>query len=256
MASGALSSSLFSLFYTASARSQLGSASSLCASSVVRLQPAQFFSEKKSHRRLKASASASTSASASSRARLVAHWREEHLVEELERPIAEYMTLPASQYSVLDAERIERLDDKCFRCFVHRLKVFSFEICPVLLVRVDEQPNGCTIRLLSCTLEGSPVVEAQNKNFSATMLNGVSWAFSPASPTFRLLISDTSIEVTMEIPPAFSFLSKEVIESAGNQVLAQLLRVALPRFLQQLGKDYSAWALGDNSRKPLGTGEL
>lgn len=62
------------------------------------------------------------------------------------------MSLPASQYSVLDAERIERIDENTFRCYVYRLKFFNFEVCPVLLVRVDEQPDGCCIRLLSCTV--------------------------------------------------------------------------------------------------------
>ncbi len=62
----------------------------------------------------------------------------------------EYMSLPASQYSVLDAERIERVDDNTFRCYVYRFKFFAFEVCPVLLVRVEEQPNGCCIKLLSC----------------------------------------------------------------------------------------------------------
>lgn len=60
------------------------------------------------------------------------------------------MSLPASQYSVLDAERIERIDDVTFRCYVYRFKFFAFEVCPVLLVRVEEQPNGCCIKLLSC----------------------------------------------------------------------------------------------------------
>lgn len=64
--------------------------------------------------------------------------------------LGDYMSLPASQYSVLDAERIERLDDKTFRCYVYKFKFFAFEICPVLLVRVEEQPNGCVIELLSC----------------------------------------------------------------------------------------------------------
>lgn len=62
----------------------------------------------------------------------------------------EYMSLPASQYSVLDAERIERVDENTFRCYVYRFKFFAFEVCPVLLVRVEEQPNGCCIKLLSC----------------------------------------------------------------------------------------------------------
>lgn len=62
----------------------------------------------------------------------------------------EYMSLPASQYSVLDAERIERVDDNTFRCYVYTFKFFNFEVCPVLLVRVEEQTNGCCIKLLSC----------------------------------------------------------------------------------------------------------
>ena len=60
------------------------------------------------------------------------------------------MSLPASQYSVLDAERIVRVDDNTFRCYVYTFKFFNFEVCPVLLVRVEEQPNGCCIKLLSC----------------------------------------------------------------------------------------------------------
>jgi hypothetical protein len=109
------------------------------------------------------------------------------------------MGLPASQYSVLDAERIERVDESTFRCYVYRFRFFALEVCPVLLVRVDEEPNGCCIRLLSCKastqyppptydpciprilntdqrlgfpifwflqLEGSPLVEAQNDKFS------------------------------------------------------------------------------------------
>ncbi|CAI0555329.1 unnamed protein product, partial [Linum tenue] len=60
------------------------------------------------------------------------------------------MSLPASQYSVLDAERIERVDDNTFRCYVYRFKFLNFEVCPVLLVKVEEQPYGCCIKLLSC----------------------------------------------------------------------------------------------------------
>lgn len=116
----------------------------------------------------------------------------------------EYMSLPASQYSVLDAERIERIDDCTFRCHVYRFKFFAFEVCPVLVVKVELQPNGCCIKLLSCKvwinlwnvkcsvyflfvlivmflfltclndgvqLEGSPIVVAQNDKFDGENLN-------------------------------------------------------------------------------------
>ena len=67
----------------------------------------------------------------------------------------EYMRLPASQYSVLDAEGIERVNENTFRCYVYRFKFFNFEVCPVLLVKVEEQPDGCCIKLLSCKVSNS-----------------------------------------------------------------------------------------------------
>lgn len=190
------------------------------------------------------------------RAKFLAKRTETYELEEVEKPLAEYMALPASQYSVLDAERIERVDDTMFKCYAHRFKFFSFEVGPVLLVRVEEQPDGCCIRLLSCTLEGSPLVVAQNEKFSASMVNKVSWRESDKSPTARQLVSDTTLEVTVDIPFPFRSIPVNAIEGTGNKVMSQLLKVMLPRFLTQLGKDYYAWASGDSSRKPVGTGEL
>lgn len=201
-------------------------------------------------------AAASDEKSSGPRAKFMSKRTETYELEEVERPLAEYMALPASQYSVLDAERIERIDDTMFKCYAHRFKFFNFEVGPVLLVRVEEQPDGCCIRLLSCTLEGSPIVVAQNQKFSASMVNRVSWRVSEKSPSARQLISDTTLEVTVDIPFPFRAIPVSAIEGSGNKVMSQLLKVMLPRFLSQLGKDYYAWASGDTSRKPVGTGEL
>ncbi|GFZ05881.1 RAP release 2, galactose-binding-like domain protein, putative [Actinidia rufa] len=145
----------------------------------------------------------------------------------------EYMSLPASQYSVLDAERIERVDDNTFRCYVYRFKFFAFEVCPVLLVRVEEQPNGCCIQLLSCKLEGSPVVVAQNEKFDASMVNRISCGSKPKNLSVAELSSDTVIEVSIDIPLAFRPIPVQAIESTGTQVLEQILRIMLPRFMAQ-----------------------
>lgn len=59
------------------------------------------------------------------------------------------MTLPASQYSVLDAKRVERLDEDTFRCYVGAIKLFSLEVEPVITVSVTVQERGPTVRLLS-----------------------------------------------------------------------------------------------------------
>ncbi|KAK6233903.1 hypothetical protein QUC31_006309 [Theobroma cacao] len=233
-----------------------------------------------------------------SKARFVARRKESLSVRQLKRPLIEYMRLPASQYSVLDAERIERIDDNTFRCYVYRFKFFNFEVCPVLLVRVEEQPNGCCIKLLSCKLDGSPIVVAQNDKFdgevlgwtnsgSACMVNQISCDTNRSGSLVQELTSDAVIEVSIEVPFAFRPIPLGMIESTGTQVLEQILRLMLPRFMAQiklyglvsckwcctspescpsghissekikeLVKDYQAWASGDASRQPLGTGEI
>ena len=60
------------------------------------------------------------------------------------------MSLPASQYSVLDANRIERITDDTFRCYVGGLKFINFTVEPVLTVSVVTHARGCTISLLDC----------------------------------------------------------------------------------------------------------
>ncbi|XP_058105361.1 uncharacterized protein LOC131248880 isoform X2 [Magnolia sinica] len=194
--------------------------------------------------------------SADLKARFVAKRSEMISVQQLQRPLAEYMSLPASQYSVLDGERIERVSENTFRCYLHRLNFFSLELSPVLVVRVEEESNGCCIRLLSCKLEGSPIVVAQNDKFSASMVNKLSCSSDLGNSSVQQLTSDAAIEVVIDIPSAFQVIPVKVIESTGTQVLEQLLKIVLPRFLTQLVKDYQAWASGDTSRQPLGTGEI
>ena len=78
-------------------------------------------------------------------------------------PAAEYMALPASQYSVLDAQRIERLDESTFRCYVGGLRLFSLVVEPVLTVSVVVGERGPTVKLLQTEVR-SP--GAQQKSIS------------------------------------------------------------------------------------------
>ncbi|KAK4353624.1 hypothetical protein RND71_025818 [Anisodus tanguticus] len=186
-----------------------------------------------------------TADSSAPKARFIARRKESLSVKQLQRPLMEYMSLPASQYSVLDAERIERVDDSTFRCYVYRFKFFAFEVCPVLLVRVEEQSDGCCIKLLSCKY-----------GHAASMVNKISYDSNRRDSALQQLTSDAVIEVNIEIPFAFRAIPVQAIESTGAQVLDQILRIMLPRFMAQLEKDYQAWASGDTSRQPLGTGQI
>ena len=83
----------------------------------------------------------------------------------------EYMALPASQYSVLDGAKVERLSDDTFRVYVGVISFFNFEVEPVLTLMVKPTDNGCIIEMLACKLRGSPLIESQNCKFSARMKN-------------------------------------------------------------------------------------
>ena len=69
------------------------------------------------------------------------------------------------------------------------------------------------------------------------------------------LVSNTLVETELQVPKWF-VLPMGTVKSTGDAVMAQILNVAVPKFLQQLEQDYQAWASGDDSREPLGTGDL
>lgn len=58
------------------------------------------------------------------------------------------MRLPASQYSVLDAKKIERLDDDTFICYVGGISFLGFVVEPVLTVSVIVHDRGPVVKLL------------------------------------------------------------------------------------------------------------
>lgn len=58
------------------------------------------------------------------------------------------MTLPINQYSVLDAERIERIDENIFKCTVASVKMFNFIAIPIVYVKVSPTETGCQVDLI------------------------------------------------------------------------------------------------------------
>mmetsp|Transcript_379 Transcript_379/g.666 ORF Transcript_379/g.666 Transcript_379/m.666 type:complete len:171 (-) Transcript_379:1226-1738(-) len=63
-------------------------------------------------------------------------------VEEGTRKLKEYMSLPPSQYSVLDAEKVKRIGEKTFKCELAQIKFLGIDIQPVLTAEVDVKPDG------------------------------------------------------------------------------------------------------------------
>ena len=170
------------------------------------------------------------------------------------------MTLPASQYSVLDANRIERIDADIFKCYVGGLHFLNFHVEPVLTLSVIVGDHGPTVKLLSTELQGSKAIVEVNKKFTATMTNVVRWEDTENNEdgadgkhSGKQITSDTEIQVTLEVPNWF-VLPVKVIEKSGCAVMQRVLNTAVPRFLQQLEADYQQWASGAEER--ISSGEL
>ena len=187
------------------------------------------------------------------------------------------MALPVSQYSVLDARRIERLGENRFRCFVDGVRLFSFRVEPVVDVEVDVSPDGRgpTVRLLGARLEGSRAAVAASDAFEVTMANAVRWmtgeekrekmggaaagaagagagaagagaagagAKEQDEGSLLHLTSATEIELRIEVPSWFRLVPLPAVERAGSRVMQRVLDVAVPRFLDQLARDYGLWS--------------
>ena len=156
------------------------------------------------------------------------------------------MALPVSQYSVLDAQRIERLGEDTFRCYVDGFKFLTLKVEPVVDVCVTVGPRGPTVTLLGARLAGSPRAEAVNDKFAVTRVNAVRWEEEGESGLGRRIRSDASIELALEVPGwAGALLPMPALEAAGGRVMQRVLDAMVPRFLAQLAVDYGAWARGE-----------
>ena len=156
---------------------------------------------------------------------------------------ATYMTLPASQYSVLDAKRIERLDENTFKCYVKGFQFFKCCVEPVLTLSVIVGERGPTVRLLETELEGSKAAIEANKKFTATMSNVVQWLEDEDGK--KQISSATSLQVTLQVPGWF-LVPVSLIEKSGSAVMQKVLDTAVPRFLKQLDFDYELWSNGES----------
>jgi hypothetical protein len=183
------------------------------------------------------------------------------------------MALPVSQYSVLDARRIERVADDTFVCYVDGVTFLGARVDPVVVVHVAAGGRGPTVSLLEARLEGSAAAVRASERFDVTMTNRVRWgevggdergrgggggddnapprpasrasASTATPPTILHLSSDITIEVRIEVPRWFA-LPTAVVERAASALAQRVLDVAVPRFLAQLAGDYEKWAAGED----------
>lgn len=174
------------------------------------------------------------------------------------------MSLPPSEYSVLDAERVQRIGESTFKCELAGIDFLGLVVQPVLTAEVDVRPDGsgCTIKVVDAKILGSTAVEIANDSFQISSTNVVSWEEAPAAEEeegdnieMKRIRSETEVEVKIIVPAWFPFTVASV-ERTGNFVMRQVVSQVVPRFLKQLSEDYATWATGDDSRDAVSSGGL
>lgn len=81
-------------------------------------------------------------------------------------PLEEYVTLPASKYSVLDGETVTRIDKDTFRVSLTPISFLNLKLQPILTLNVDVNKDGADITLRDCKLKGT-MADVANRSFEA-----------------------------------------------------------------------------------------
>eukprot|EP01035_Chromulina_nebulosa_P019584 gene19584-25487_t len=159
------------------------------------------------------------------------------------------MALPASEYSVLSAEQIIRLNDHQFKCVIGNMNFFGNIICPVLYVDVNVYPelSKAEIVVVKAETTGSEIAEKINGSFNVSAINIVSAGIDDKGR--KTLTSDASVHIDVLVPE--SKVPMRLIRSGGNFLIQSSLSVLVTAFVRILAADFKRWSAGDNSRNAV-----
>ncbi|CAA7015207.1 unnamed protein product [Microthlaspi erraticum] len=158
---------------------------------------------------------------------------------------SEFLKHPSGMEAVINAKALHSYhlvddNDNTYRCRLPKIQLMSFEVTPVLVLKVTPTQEDCTVELLSCKLEGSELLENQSERFSAVMINCMTWEMEDPEPFLEV---DVRLNVTLEISTRpFTMLPVSAVEVPGNLVMQTLVDSLVPLLLQQLLKDYDDWS--------------
>ncbi len=152
-------------------------------------------------------------------------------------PIRHYLRQPQRLVNALvDSSRIEQLSTEIFRLKMRPLTFMSLSIQPIVDMRVWAEANG-TIHLESVNSEIRGI-EYIDRRFQLDLKGNLS-SYEKDGNTHLKGIAN--LEVTIELPPPFSFTPKSILETTGNGLLKSVLLTIKQRLLRQLLVDYQRW---------------
>jgi hypothetical protein len=160
------------------------------------------------------------------------------------------MALPASEYSVLSAQQVERLSETQFKFFLGNLNFFGTKISPILYVDVNVYPEAhrSEIAVTRAETVGSEVAEKINGTFSISALNVVSAGVDQKGR--KILTSDVNLAIRAVVPE-WSRIPLGLIRSGGNFGVQSSLSIVGAAFIRILAADFQRCSAGNDSRDAL-----
>lgn len=169
--------------------------------------------------------------------------------KEINRSVEDYIKLPASQYSVLSAQQIERLSDTSFKCVLGNMNFFGNIICPILYVDVNVYPDQLKSEIVVVRAEttGSEIADKLSGTFNVSASNVISVGVDKKFN--KVLCSEVNLNIDVIVPK--SKIPLNVIQTSGNFLIQSSLSVIVAAFIRILAADFKRWSAGDNERNAV-----
>lgn len=154
-------------------------------------------------------------------------------------PIHHYLRQPKRIVRAIAAtSRIHEIGQDCYRLTMRPLKFFALKIEPTVDLKIWADANGTIyLKSVGCELKG---IETINEHFDI-QLQGTMQPCQVSGETY--LKGGAELGLKIFLPPPFSMMPQQIVESTGNSLLRSILLKMKQQLMQQLLLDYSQWAL-------------
>lgn len=170
--------------------------------------------------------------------KFVAHQSLDLVVAEHAVPICHYLRQPQRLVTALvDKNQIEDLGNQQFCLKMRSLNFFHFTLQPTVQMQVWSESDGTLhLRSTDCQVRG---VDYINQRFHLDLVGKLVPTVTGGKAHLQ---GRADLNVQVDLPPAFWFTPKPILETAGNSLLKSVLMTVKQRLSHQLIVDYSRWS--------------
>ena len=144
--------------------------------------------------------------------------------------------------ALLDERQLERIGPGRYRYTVTTLQVFQLQVCPVVLLKIEQGDGRISMQATDATLEGLGLVDDFQLSLEALLEVGD-----------QGLQGEAMLGVNVSQPPLLKLIPKRVLESTGESILSGILMTIKGRVGRQLVKDFQEWCRQSTAQQQANT---